>query len=173
MKDNFPRRVLKRIALACFNINIRGTRAYWRWRRDKSYQLGGECRKCAACCEAPGIQVGRILWYMPTLRRLFLAWQKRVNGFELIERDIRHRVFVFRCTHFDPETRRCDSYDSRPGMCRDYPRALLHTANPEFLPGCGYKAVTCGAEKFIDALRAEGIEGEKLEELKKRLHLEN
>src|SRR5690606_19861784 len=113
--------------------------------------------------EAPGIQVGKLLWYMPTLRRIFLAWQKRVNGFELIDRDVRHRVFVFRCTHFDPETRRCDSYDSRPGMCRDYPRALLFTANPEFLPGCGYKAVACGAEKFIEALQKEGIEGEKLE----------
>jgi Fe-S-cluster containining protein len=81
-------------------------------------------------------------------------------------------MFIFRCTHWDPATRRCDSYESRPGMCRDYPRAHLWTGNPEFLPGCGYRAVAPGAAAMIAALRAEGLEGEKLEAVKRKLHLE-
>jgi Fe-S-cluster containining protein len=171
MKDGPARRAVKFIARCVFNVNVAGTRAIWRLLRRRPHQLGGECGKCAACCEAPGIQVGFILWYFPTARGLFLWWQKHVNGFELIERDIPHRVYVFRCTHFDPATRRCDSYDTRPGMCRDYPRVHLWEANPQFLPGCGYRAVRCGADKFIEALRKEGLEGEELERVKEKLKL--
>jgi Fe-S-cluster containining protein len=29
--------------------------------------------------------------------------------------------FFYECRHFDPETRRCTNYDSRPPACRDYP----------------------------------------------------
>lgn len=29
--------------------------------------------------------------------------------------------FFFRCSNFDPETKRCTDYDNRPSMCRGYP----------------------------------------------------
>jgi len=61
------------------------------------------------------------------------------------------RNFVFRCTHFDPATRSCDSYASRPGMCRDYPRNLTYSALPEFLPECGYSAVYKKGEQLRSA----------------------
>lgn len=172
MRDGFVRRTLKRIALGAFVVNLWATRMIFRARGIKPYRLGGNCRLCAACCEAPGIQVDKVTWYVPMVRRLFLAWHRHVNGFELIERVPGHRMFVFRCTHFDPETRRCDSYDSRPGMCRDYPRALLWQVNPEFLPGCGYKPVAPGAEKLLVALAQEDLSPESLEKIKKGLHLE-
>jgi len=171
MKDNLTRRTMKRVALGCFVVNVGVTRAVMRLRRENIYRLGGECRCCAKCCEAPGIQVGKLIWFLPTLRWLFLWWQRVVNGFELKERDISNRVFVFNCTHFDRETRRCDSYGSRPGMCRDYPRALLHTANPDFFPECGFRAVNRRARQFVDALEQEDLPEEKIEEIKKRLHL--
>jgi Fe-S-cluster containining protein len=62
---------------------------------------------------------------VPSLRRVFLWWQRVVNGFELKATHARERTFVFTCTHFDEATRLCDSYGSRPGLCRDYPRATL------------------------------------------------
>lgn len=172
MKDGPIRKAIKRGALLCFIANLKGTRALWRARGDRPYRLGGTCQHCAACCETPGIQVGRLVWYLPTVRWLFLQYHRHVNGFVLKERVPEYRLFVFRCTHFDWETRRCDSYDSRPGMCRDYPRAQLWQSRPEFLPGCGYRAIDPKGSRLIEALEAEGLEAERLEQVKKKLNLE-
>jgi len=133
MKDGAVRRAVKRVALWNFQVNLALHRAIERRRGLDLHQLGGECGRCARCCEAPGIQVGRAVWYLPLLRRLFLAWQEHVNGFVLTGRERNGRAFIFRCTHFDWATRSCDSYDSRPGMCRDHPRVLLAQPDPEFL----------------------------------------
>ena len=173
MKDGLVRKSLKLVARGCFQINLLGTRLLWWIRGDKPWKLGGECGKCAACCETPGIQTGRLIWYIPSLRWLFLAWHRHVNGFELIERDPIHRVFIFRCSHFDWETRRCDSYESRPGMCRAYPRTLMWQAYPEMLPPCGYHPVDPKGKQLLSALEKENLSPEQLEKIKKRLHLED
>jgi uncharacterized protein len=171
VRDGLIRRSLKRVALGLFFVNLWTTRTLRRLMGEKPHRLGGACGGCAKCCEMPGIQVGWMTWYFPTLRHLFLAWHRHVNGFELIDRDIRHRVFLFNCTHFDRETRLCDSYDSRPGMCRDYPRNQLWTANPQLFEGCGFRAIHPKADSFLEALQKEGLEGDKLEEVKRKLHL--
>ena len=119
MRDGLLLRAVKRMTRWRFQADLSMHRALRRARGDRPYLLGGECRRCARCCEAPAIQAGRAVWYLPTLRWIFLWWQRRVNGFELAGRDVRQRAFVFRCTHFDWTTRACDSYDSRPAMCRD------------------------------------------------------
>ena len=75
-----------------------------------------------------------------------------VNGFVLVAHEPRQRVLLFRCTHFEPVTRACDSYASRPGMCRDYPRLMLWQPGPEFLPGCGYRAIAPNAQGLRLAL---------------------
>jgi len=172
MKDGLIRRALKAVALGVFIVNIKTTRAIRRRRGEKPFRLGGACRACAKCCEEPGIQVDKITWYVPLFRRLFLLWHQRVNGFELVGEDPKHKVFLFRCTHFDWETRQCDSYSSRPGMCRDYPRNQLWQGRPDFLPGCGYRAIHPNAKAFTEALEKEGLSGEKLEEVKKKLFLD-
>ena len=136
------------------------------------YALGGACEGCAACCESPSIRVSWVTWHFPTLRRLFLAWQALVNGFVLASVERASRVFVFRCTHFDRATRRCDSYASRPGMCRDYPRVLLYQPDPDFLPGCGYRAVAKDARRFLRVLDDQPMSEAQRERLKKKLHLE-
>lgn len=173
MRDGRIRRGLKRVALWNFTVNVTVTRTIRRWRGERAYRLGGECRRCARCCEAPGIQAGRLVRYVPALRALFLWWQKRVNGFELLGRDARQRTFVFRCTHFDWKTRSCDSYDSRPGICRDYPRALLSQPHPELLPGCGYRPVAPNAEALLVGLSRQNLTPEQKEKLKKGLYLES
>lgn len=172
MRDGPWRRALKRLALWNFELDVTLRRAWRRRRGREPYRLGGECRRCARCCEAPGIQVGRLVWHLPTLRAAFLRWQRSVNGFALTGLHPAQRVFVFRCTHFDWETRACDSYDSRPGMCRDYPRALLRQPNPELLPGCGYRPVAARAEALAEALARLPLTRGQREKLRKGLFLE-
>ena len=172
MTDGPFLRAVKRAARWRFYADLSLHRALRKARGERPYLLGGECRRCARCCEAPAIQASRAVWYVPTLRRAFLWWQRRVNGFELAGLDRRARVFVFDCTHFDRATRACDSYDSRPGMCRDYPRALLAQPNPEMLPGCGYRPVAPNAAALLRALEGADVSGDRLARLKKDLHLE-
>jgi len=173
MKDDLPRRAAKRLALLLFHLNLRTDRALRRLERQRRFRLGGHCLRSAQCCEAPAIRANALAWHWPTLRRLFLRWQERVNGFVLLRSERAGRLFVFRCTHFDEATRSCDSYSSRPGMCRDYPRALLGQAWPQFLPGCGYRAVAVGGERLRKALEEQQLPPERLERLKKGLYLDD
>jgi Fe-S-cluster containining protein len=171
VKDGPVRRALKRVALWNFRFGLAVTRFAKSARGERPFRLAGACQRSGCCCEAPGIQVGWAVWFVPTLRRLFLLWQERVNGFVLTERDVRHRVFVFRCTHYDRETRSCDSYDTRPGMCRDYPRLQLYQAHPNFLPGCGYRAVPANADGLLFELRRRKLSPEQIERVSRGLGL--
>jgi hypothetical protein len=172
MTDGPVRRALKKLALWNFHVSLGWRRLRLRARGQEHYVLGGSCRLCARCCEAPSIQVGWLTWYVPFFRRAFLAWQHHVNGFHLTGRDPGGQAFVFRCVHFDWTTRRCDSYDSRPGMCRDYPRLLLEQPRPEFLPDCGYRAVWRQAHALENALSARGVPAETMDRLRRDLYLE-
>jgi Fe-S-cluster containining protein len=117
--------------------------------------------------------VGPLVWNLPRVQRLFLAWHEHVNGFELVREDAQAQAFVFNCTHFDRTTRSCDSFDSRPGMCRDYPRVLLWQPRPEFLPGCGYRALTPNADGLRRALEKLDLTPEQREKLRKGLQLDD
>lgn len=172
MRDGPIRRAVKRVACWLYLGDLAIARGWARLRGRAPFVLGGECRSCAACCEAPSIRVGLLLFYLPTARRLFLWWQREINGFELVDRDFRARVFIFRCTHFDAASRRCDSYDSRPGMCRDYPRLLLDQPLPEFMPSCGHRAVARDARRRLALLDAQPLTSEQRERLKRELFLE-
>lgn len=173
MRDGLLLRALKRAALAAFRCDLAVHRALRRARGERAWTLAGECRRCAACCEAPSIAVGAVVWSVSPARRLFLWWQRRVNGFELGRSDEESWAFVFRCTHFDAATRSCDSYGSRPGMCRDYPRLLLWQPNPELLPGCGYHARPPNAEGLRIALSRLDLTEEQREKLRRGLRLED
>ena len=165
--------MLKAAARAAFHFDLAAARAWLRLRGERPFELGGECRRCAACCEAPAIQANAFVWHMPRLRRLFLLWQRVVNGFELTGSDDRTHVFVFRCTHFDWATRSCDSYASRPGICRDYPRALLRQPGPVLLPGCGYRPVAPNAARLRRALADQPLTEEQRARLERDLYLRN
>jgi hypothetical protein len=168
MQDGLVRRAVKRVALWNFVLNVSLARFLSRKRGERPYTLAGACRRCARCCEAPAIRVGPLLSRLPRTRGLFLAWQRIVNGFEFTRRE--GDTLVFRCTHFDWQTRSCDSYDSRPGICRDYPRALLDQPYPEFLPGCGYRPLAPNAAGLRRAL--EVVTKEQREALRKGLFLD-
>jgi hypothetical protein len=172
VRDGAMRRLLKRAARSQWELGLWLQRAQRRRRGERPFELAGDCRRCARCCEQPGIQVGFLSFYLPTLRRLFLWWQRVVNGLVLVAHEPRQRVLLFRCTHFDPATRACDSYASRPGMCRDYPRLMLWQPSPEFLPGCGYRAIAPNAPGLRRALERVPLDTERRERLKRDLRLE-
>jgi len=172
MRDGFLRRTVKRVARWHFNVELSVHRAWRRSRGERPHVVVGGCRRSGGCCEAPAIAVGTLLWSVGPLQRVFLAWQRHVNGFEVVRREACERTFVFSCTHFDRETRSCDSYDSRPGMCRDYPRLLLWQPNPELLPGCGYRAVAPNAEGLRESLGRLDLTPEQREKLRKGLGLD-
>lgn len=169
MRDGPVRRVVKRAALAVYDLRLGLHRA----RADIRYELGGACVRCAKCCEAPGIQVSKLVWHLPFSRFMFLRWHAWVNGFEHRETLREERAFVFECTHFDRASRSCDSYESRPGMCRDYPRPLLEQANPELFEGCGYRAVAKNRGELLQILESKSLSAEQMDKLKKGLYLED
>ena len=152
MRDGALLRVVKRVALWNFRLELLVARAVRRARGERPYPLGGACQRSGGCCEAPTIAVGRLVWSLPRVKRLFLSWQRRVNGFELVREEAADQAFVFRCMHYDRATRSCDSYDSRPGMCRDYPHLLLWQPRPRLLPGCGYRVRPPNAAGLREAL---------------------
>lgn len=172
MRDSRALRALKWIVRLYFDAELRLTRRWRQARGERPHLLGGECRRCAACCEAPGVTVGRVTFSVRAVRTVFLAWQRRVNGFELAGQDRRRRTFVFRCTHFDAATRSCDSYESRPAICRDYPRHLLWQPRPELLPRCGYRAVVPNAAGLRAALDRLALTAEQREKLRRGLELD-
>lgn len=172
MRDGPVRRAVKLLARWHYELNLGLVRAWRRRGGPDPYVLEGACQACAKCCEEPSIHVGRVLWHLPSAKRLFLLWQVVVNGFVLLREERAARTLVFRCTHFDEATRRCDSYDSRPAMCRDYPRMLLDQPRPELFEGCGYRVRARGADAMLVELKRHGVGGEQHQKLKKDLYLE-
>jgi uncharacterized protein len=172
MQDRRMRCAVKRIALLCFETSLR--LSLWQRRQEgaKPYELGGSCQGCGTCCEAPAIRVGWATWYLPSLRLIFLWWHERVNRFHLQSTSYAERTFVFTCDHFDLHSRRCDSYESRPGMCRDYPRALLHQPTPVLFPSCGYKALAANRRDLVQILEGQNLGAERLSSLKRDLYLD-
>lgn len=168
MQDGPLRIALKTVARWLWRFDLSLLRASRRLREPPRWRLGGACEGCARCCEAPTLRVGRLLWFLPRTRRVFLWWQRVVNGFELVEADRASRSFVFRCTHFDWQRRRCDSYASRPGICRDYPRVLLDQPWPELFEGCGFKVRAADAERQAQVLDDATLEQAGLDEAQRK-----
>ena len=167
MKDRAIRRSIKFVALLRYQFDLGITRFILKFKGEPQYTLRGECVGCGACCETPMIHTIAPFFYVRSLRWIFLSWHKHVNGFELVKEDRKERTFVFKCTHLDPETKHCDSYSSRPGMCRDYPRNLLYHPRPEFLEGCTFSAVAENAELINETLEELELPPETLAKVKK------
>jgi|APSaa5957512576_1039674.scaffolds.fasta_scaffold16533_2 uncharacterized protein len=171
MRDDWLRRSVKMLTRWQFTVDLAVTRLFRRSRGNIPYRLAGSCNRCGACCETPAIQVHRLLYHSDIFRRTFLRWQNVVNGFTLIEEDRGDHTFVFHCTHYDPEAKGCDSYSSRPGMCRDYPKFLLEAANPVFPDTCGFRPVSRNAKRLRDALASLDLTPEQREKLDKGLNI--
>lgn len=94
-----------------------------------------------------------------------------INGFVESGRQPEQGVTFFRCTHFDPVTRSCDSYASRPGICRDYPRLLLYQVTPSLFEECGYRPIDARAATILRVLDSQPMSPEQRERLERDLHL--
>ncbi len=87
------------------------------------------CAKCPGyCCSYPEIEVtARDIERLA--KRFDLAYREAEERFTKLHptakvRLLRHRpdsVFATICMFFDQKKRRCTVYESRPGVCRDYP----------------------------------------------------
>jgi Fe-S-cluster containining protein len=142
-----------------------------RWRR-RFWRLSGECNACGACCVEPSIRASVLVWYVPIVRRLFLAWQRRVNGFELARAEAESHDLVFRCGHYDPASRRCDSYATRPSMCRDYPTVLLDQPWPELFEGCSHRVLARQPAGLAAQIDATSLSAEAKRDLRRKMRLE-
>lgn len=169
MRDGPWRKLIKAVARGLKTFDLAVTRTLQK--KDQRYRLLGSCVGCGRCCEAPSIPVSRAIWFVRTFRTAFLWWQRAVNGFELVDRDPRFKIFTFRCTHFDPVTKQCDSYESRPLMCRDYPMNHTFDAVPSLFPECSYVIQAKNADALRSSLVAAGVQGEKLAEMEAKLFL--
>jgi len=169
MKDGLFRRFIKKIALLSHSIDLAITR---RSLGPPPYILKGECNGCGACCVNPTIHLYPPFFYVRSIRWMYITWHRVINGFKLVEENRKDKTLVFECTHYDPTTKLCDSYDSRPGMCRDYPKNMVYLPNPEFFEECSYTAEYRYAQGMREALEKTGLSEEKLKELKKKLHIE-
>lgn len=172
MKDGKLRGTIKWVARAIYQVELSLFRSRLLRAGDTPYELGGKCELCARCCEAPALSPTWPVRRLRSLRAIFLWWQRTINGFELVREEKAKQMFVFRCSHFDLKTRRCDSYETRPGVCRDYPRSLMWQKTPEMLPGCGYRPIAPGASSMLRELQKHKLTEEQMEKLKRGLFLE-
>lgn len=173
MHDGLFRRVIKALARIVTLTDVTATRSWLRARGQLPYHLAGECDACGRCCVEPSIRVPALLDCLVIVRRLMLAWHRDINGFEYLRTLRDPPTWVFRCTHYDPATRRCDAYGSRPSMCRDYPRLLLHAPLPELLDGCGHRAVHRRADRVKGLLSQVDLPAATRAELERKLNLED
>lgn len=171
MRDGPVRRFIKSLARARYCADLALARAILRLHGEPAFELRGQCRHCGACCETPMIQVSALGFHLRSWRWLFLTWQREVNGFVYLGDERIGHLYTFRCTHWDPISKRCDSYDSRPGLCRDYPRNLLFCPAPEFLPGCGHYAFSKNAESIRQGLAELHLSPAQLAEVERRFYV--
>ena len=104
----------------------------------KSYKRDGKCNGCGNCCVDVGIQVGSYLINNRYLLKIFLFSQEYFNGFVLKSIHKEENIILFKCLHFNNETRKCMNYNYRSLMCQKYPPINTFIKKPEFLEGCGY-----------------------------------
>ena len=127
----------------------RAVRALRRRRGAPWFELGGECRRCARCCEAPSIRANALVWHLRIGARglsLVAAGGQRLRaaGGPAAGAHVRVPVHPLRLADRGSATatrRARASAGTIRAPCSISPL-------PELLPGCGYRA--------SDARRAAG-----------------
>ncbi len=171
MQDGPIKATVKLAARLRYLADLKMTRWIKSFSGEPFFRIEGACNRCGQCCQTPVIPVHPILFYLPIFKRMVIGWHRLVNGFDLIREERRAGLLVFECSHWNRVSRRCDSYNSRPGMCRDYPGNLVYAADPELFDTCGYRIVLKNAARMARALEEAGLAPETLQELKANLHI--
>jgi Fe-S-cluster containining protein len=170
MRDGRALSIIKAVARFFVGLEVRISR-FGREPRGGRYQLQGACNGCGRCCESPAIRVPALVLAVAAMRSAFLGWQRVINGFAYAGEDRLASTLRFTCMHYDAKTKACDSYSSRPYMCRDYPRVLLDGAVPDFFPECGYTAYDRHGAGLAKAISELPLSPEKRAEIERKLFL--
>ena len=171
MRDGYLLATIKRLTLLRYQIDLGISRFFLRRRGEPHYSLHGSCNDCGRCCENPTIRAPMPIIYFKLTRYIFLGWQRRVNGFIHIATNRKLRLITFKCTHWQSDQQRCDSYHTRPGMCRDYPYNLLFAARPNFFLECGYRPLDLQSAGMVEALQNSGLSTEEVDKIRDALYL--
>ena len=171
MKDGPLKSAIKLAARSRYMADLKVTRWIKSFSGEPYFRLTGTCNRCGQCCQTPVIPVYPLLFYLPIFKQMVVAWHRVVNGFVLIKEERQEGLLVFECTHWDNASKQCDSYASRPGMCRDYPGNLVYAADPDLFDTCGYRVVLKNADRMARALEEADLSPETLQKLKANLHV--
>jgi len=113
---------------------------WWRHLRlrltKKELILTGQCRQCGACCRRLQLKSGK-KWLRS--KRDFNSLVKRQPEFACFEirgRDPQ-RLLIFNCTNLGTDNR-CQDYNNRPQLCRDFPSKAIFFCGGQLPEGCGY-----------------------------------
>lgn len=112
-------------------IPIKAVAAAPRRKARKKKQPAYDCRQCPGyCCSYPLIEINRrdVARLAKHFGITYAQAEKRYTRIDRSEKVLalrrqKDRHFGHICVLFDTRKRQCTVYESRPGVCRDYPEA--------------------------------------------------
>ena len=113
---------------------------WWRHLRlrlgGKELIITGSCRQCGACCRR--LQLEQANRWMRSKREFkkLVKEQPEFARFQISGRD-KQGLLVFNCRSLGSDNR-CQDYDNRPQLCRDFPNKGIFFCGGQLPNGCGY-----------------------------------
>ena len=173
MRDGPIRTTIKALVRWRYLTDLKITRKILQLKGEGAlYKLQGKCNGCGACCKSPMIQIHPWLFYFKSIRKATILWHEQINGFNYIGDNRKEKYLIFKCTHYQEETGQCDSYHSRPGLCRDYPNNLIYEPRPALLPECSYQIVDPNQQAIRESFKDLDLTEEQLSKLKKEFYID-
>lgn len=113
---------------------------WWRYRRlrltKKELILTGHCRQCGACCRRLQLQPGKKWLRSKSDFKALVKKHPEFARFKISGRDPQ-RLLVFNCTQLGADNR-CQDYENRPQLCRDFPNKAIFFCGGHLPENCGY-----------------------------------
>lgn len=113
---------------------------WWRHLRlrltGKELILTGHCQQCGTCCRR--LQLEQKNHWLRSKRefRALVKAHPEFSRFVICDRD-RQGLLVFNCQSLGADNR-CQDYENRPQLCRDFPNKGIFFCGGSLPKGCGY-----------------------------------
>jgi len=106
--------------------------------------MENKCRRCGKCCEELTLDFSE--FDLPGEETSFRIRITKNGDKEFIEKHWTiekigtHKIW-YSCEFFNKETKRCNNYEGRPDVCKNYPIYTKSTRIPskQLKDGCGFK----------------------------------